>query len=617
MGEYTSYWLYQKYETRGDQAPIPVYPNTYSVDGDGTMNMVVKIENDPACGYEPTGMTQYRWVNIPITQDYICDECPIFRWQQAPATDYTCSGTTKYYKEYYQVSYDGGITWENVQPEQWRQGAKISDYSVDCGYIPLERWVNSYLTTCIEEGGMYNKYYLYKKQLSYDNGTTWEDAVPYTAVPSGDSIDTYSTLVDCESSTQHRWVQTEDTICVQGEYSKQSLTIIPKGNGSIKFVSATTTYYYSMDNGSTWIGAYSATTIPMTANTPIMFKGTMTPNYSWGIGRFSASTYFDVEGNIMSLLYSDNFEDQTNLSDKDYAFQTLFYSSKLISAENLILPATTLSERCYYYMFGECKSLTKIPELPATTLAESCYMVMFSGCDSLTTAPVLSATTLAVECYLGMFAGCTSLTTAPELPATTLAEYCYSQMFQNCTSLTTAPELSSTTLAGSCYYRMFQNCTSLVTAPVLPAITLESNCYLGMFADCTSFTTAPDLQATVLKYDCYYGMFSGCTSLVTPPVMSATTTAVQSCYEMFKGCTSLQESPVLLAEALERNCYSYMFQNCTSLNKITCLATYRGQYSTVSWVSGVAANGTFTKASGTTWSTGVDGIPYDWSIQNA
>lgn len=157
MGEYTSYWLYQKYETRGEQAPIPVYPNTYSVDGDGTMNMVVKIENDPACGYEPTGMTQYRWVNIPITQDYICDECPIFRWQQAPATDYVCdtSTYTKYYKEYYQVSYDGGTTWENVQPEQWRQGGVIETQSVDCGYIPppepIYGWEKTNETICVDE----------------------------------------------------------------------------------------------------------------------------------------------------------------------------------------------------------------------------------------------------------------------------------------------------------------------------------------------------------------------------------------------------------------------------------------------------------------------------------
>ena len=87
-------------------------------------------------------------------------------------------------------------------------------------------------------------------------------------------------------------------------------------------------------------------------------------------------------------------------------------------------------------MFYNCTNLTTAPELPATTLAEYCYYYMFNGCTGLTTAPELPATTLAEYCYSSMFIGCTGLTTAPELPATTLAEYCYYYMFNGCTGLT-------------------------------------------------------------------------------------------------------------------------------------------------------------------------------------
>ena len=77
MGQYTSYYLYQKYETRGEQEAIPVYPNVYSIDADGTRERIVKLDEDPQCGYvPPTPTPQYRWVNMPITQDYICDDCP-------------------------------------------------------------------------------------------------------------------------------------------------------------------------------------------------------------------------------------------------------------------------------------------------------------------------------------------------------------------------------------------------------------------------------------------------------------------------------------------------------------------------------------------------------------
>jgi hypothetical protein len=38
-------------------------------------------------------------------------------------------------------------------------------------------------------------------------------------------------------------------------------------------------------------------------------------------------------------------------------------------------------------MFSGCTSLTEAPELPATTLAESCYYYMFSTCKSPFTFP--------------------------------------------------------------------------------------------------------------------------------------------------------------------------------------------------------------------------------------
>lgn len=117
--------------------------------------------------------------------------------------------------------------------------------------------------------------------------------------------------------------------------------------------------------------------------------------------------------------------------------------------------------------------------------------MMFSWCDSLTTAPaILPAMTLADYCYQYMFNSCTSLTSTPELPATTLANNCYNYMFVDCSSLTSAPAiLPATTLANGCYSSMFSGCSSLMTAPKLPAITLANTCYAFMFKDCTSLNS--------------------------------------------------------------------------------------------------------------------------------
>ena len=78
-----------------------------------------------------------------------------------------------------------------------------------------------------------------------------------------------------------------------------------------------------------------------------------------GIGKFSSTNKFNVYGNIMSLHYGDDFIGQTYLTGKDYAFDYLFGEcSNLISAENLILPATTLATGCYGTMFGYCTFIT-------------------------------------------------------------------------------------------------------------------------------------------------------------------------------------------------------------------------------------------------------------------
>ena len=360
----------------------------------------------------------------------------------------------------------------------------------------------------------------------------------------------------------------------------------------------------------------SAPTITVNSGDKLQFRGN-NAQYANGSSRynsFSGSTAsFEIEGNIMSLIYGDDFKNNLTISST-YAFYGLFKGCvNLVSAENLILPATTLASYCYQSMFNGCTKLTTAPALPATTLTTYCYYQMFNGCASLTTAPELPATTLANYCYQYMFNGCTKLTTAPKLPATTLTDSCYSNMFESCTSLTTAPELPATTLASYCYQNMFNGCTSLTTAPsVLPATTLANGCYYGMLygtnvlPDCSNIDFASStvvasgglkglfsgtkvtdndlerllpknnngkyyLPATTLGDSCYGAMFGNCTSLTTAPELPATTLATQCYYGMFLGCTSLTTAPELPATTLAGSCYRNMFEGCTSLTTAPAL----------------------------------------------
>ena len=375
----------------------------------------------------------------------------------------------KYQREKQQYTNDSGRTWIDVSPANYRRGRLIEAGSEDCNTIEWKevtgswfcigfnetqyRWVDSGEYVC-DTG---NKYAKEKEQVSEDGGMTWTDTGQTRA---GTLIEVNSE--DCGYTPPTPTIQTYLTI--------QSL----EDNNTIGFKcnlnNVKRTISISTDNGVTWTGKTSSTSgkILATLNTgeKMLIKGdnssyAMSGTTEGSYNYFTSTKQFVLEGNIMSLINSTNFENLNTLTS-ERTFYRLFYNcSKLVSAENLLLPAMTLTRDCYGSMFVSCTSLTTAPALPATALADYCYAGMFHNCSSLTTAPELPATTLANDCYRYMVWQCTSLTTATELPATTLAEGCYQEMFAVCTSLTTAPALPATTLVDNCYNGMFTVCTSL------------------------------------------------------------------------------------------------------------------------------------------------------------
>ena len=144
------------------------------------------------------------------------------------------------------------------------------------------------------------------------------------------------------------------------------------------------------------------------------------------------------------------------------------------------------------------------------------------------------------------------------------------------------------------FYGLFKENTALTDASglLLPAKTLAYGCYQYMFRDCTALTAAPALPATKLADYCYAGMFDCCKALTAAPVLPAT--------------------------KLATSCYIYMFSGCSNLSSVTCRATegINANNSTYEWLYGVAATGTFTAATGTTWPAGADGIPSGWTRKN-
>ncbi len=355
---------------------------------------------------------------------------------------------------------------------------------------------------------------------------------------------------------------------------------------------------------------------------------------------FSVTTFrcyngdFYLYGNLMSLIYGDEYESHTAVTGK-YAFFKLFFQNENIVNHpdyDIELPATDLSPSCYRNMFYGCSKLSRAPKLPARKLEEDCYSAMFCECSSLKAAAEMSATELAPWCCTWMYEK-TGIEVAPELPATSLARGCYQFMFMECPDLTNGPSvLPATELAQDCYTGMFQRCKKLTVAPKLPATSLATTCYSHMFNGCESLTKAPELPATTMAYACYSRMF-GNSGLETAPSLPATNLAVM-CYQyMFENCTKLRRAPDLEASVLWLWCYEKMFNGCTNLNYIKMTATkcmrdtwdgeaefeltdkYIASYCT-NWVSGVAGSGTFVKHPDAAWAlTGTSGIPEGWTTE--
>ena len=146
-------------------------------------------------------------------------------------------------------------------------------------------------------------------------------------------------------------------------------------------------------------------------NNAFYYEDVNTGDYSQGQIALYDSTLenpieFNAYGNIMSVIYGDNFIGQTSFPNGSiYNFYEFLGWLGVVDASNLILPATTLGRFCYQKMFIESNLLVNAPELPATNLTYDCYYSMFEGCSSLNYIKCLATDISASNCTLGWVNG--------------------------------------------------------------------------------------------------------------------------------------------------------------------------------------------------------------------
>ena len=222
------------------------------------------------------------------------------------------------------------------------------------------------------------------------------------------------------------------TTPAEHDYSRDYFTIVSlEDNNDIYFKinvdhNLRLTISVSTDDGLNWTektpsytsSGYNVKLATLNTNDKILIKGnnlTYSPYTSEGypVHYFECTKKYNVEGNILSLSFGDNFISSNPTTLSFQAFQYLLCklsapqsddttfgaNTNLISAENLILP-NVVGDACYSNMFQDCTALTIAPVLPATTLKTTCYAAMFRGCSSLRYIKCLATDISADSCTL-------------------------------------------------------------------------------------------------------------------------------------------------------------------------------------------------------------------------
>ena len=316
-------------------------------------------------------------------------------------------------------------------------------------------------------------------------------------------------------------------------------------------------------------------------------------------------------------------------------------------------------------MFKGCWSLTSAPELPATTLADYCYYYMFENCSNLNTI------TLG---YTGNFA---------DAPTYAFSGWVYGvastgTFYYNGSDTTTGSSAIPTGWTVISPYggltitaREANSTVTMIKDSGAPSVTLEYStdsatwnpfvvgtttvtlnnvgdyvCFRAGSNGNTTFTTMYTLKCnkfvitgsvdlsgdlnsiinqdydnvTTINSDGSGGigcLFYNCSAIVDASklLMKATTIGNFTYNHTFYGCSNMTKAPTIYATSVgSRYSFGDLFHGCSSLSEIKIYYTGNfGGERTSNWVSGVPSTGTF-YYNGSDTTIGTSAIPSGWTV---
>lgn len=160
---------------------------------------------------------------------------------------------------------------------------------------------------------------------------------------------------------------------------------------------------YSLDNGATWVDnshvagtASSYRTSSVSAGDKVLWKCTSTDgslSKAYGqVVQFTSTKTCKVYGNILSLIYGDNFIGKNTVADGFQTFRQNFAELKVVDAEYLIIPVATMKQYVAIMMFNGNTDLVKGPAFVSDDIQAGALQQAFNGNTHLASLTIIADT---------------------------------------------------------------------------------------------------------------------------------------------------------------------------------------------------------------------------------
>ena len=390
----------------------------------------------------------------------------------------------KYQRLKRQISNDNGITWNDMGNVY-----KVGNEMGGAGCTPrIYRTVQADPSIFECDGG--NKFYVNEVQYSDNNGLSW--TTEYRT--RGEIMEELSE--DC--GVAYRWVD------VDGEW------ICEEGDNNLIFEYTSGNTYFYLNNTK-----YTATASP----------------YVRVLDENEVMKSLSFQGSKSSLIRVISMPDTSNV--------------------------TNMSN-----MFSDCKLLHLVNTSNFDTSNVTLMDFMYSGCTNLKVLDLSSFDTSNVTSMRGMFGDCSSLISLDLSSFDTSNVTNMSYMFYWCTNLTSLDVSSWDTSNVTNVNFMFSECNSLRN---LKYFKKTPTWVIGVPSSVESLDLSNFDSSNVTNM---YAMFQGCANLTSLDLSHFDTSNVTNVSYMFSGCTRLSSLDISGWNLSNDTDVRSMFQQCTALNTI-------------------------------------------------